>query len=81
MPPAAARHGRARQSLGTGPCGDCRGVVSIVVPFVPRRLFGQIRFIVPQGVNGHRRPVLGAPSSGAPRKSQAKLRDGTVWGL
>ena len=29
-------------------------------------------------VNGHRRFVLGAPGSGTPRESQAKLRDGTV---
>ena len=32
-------------------------------------------------VNGHKRPVLGAPSSGTPRESQAKFRGGTVWGL
>ena len=42
---------------------------------------GTIRFIEPKGVNGHRRPVPGAPSSGTPRESQAKSRDGTVWGL
>ena len=24
VPPAAECHGRARQSSGTGPCGDCR---------------------------------------------------------
>ena len=24
VPPAAVRHGKARQSSGTGPCGDCR---------------------------------------------------------
>ena len=33
---------------------------------------GKIRFIEPQGVNGHRRPVPGAPSSGTPRESLAK---------
>ena len=44
-------------------------------------VLGEIRFIEPQGVNGHRRPVPGAPSSGTPRESQAKLRNWTVWGL
>ena len=38
---AVVGHGRARQSSGTGPCGDCRGVVGIVVPFAPRGLFGE----------------------------------------
>ena len=33
------------------------------------------------GVNGHRRYVSGAPSSGTPRESQEKFRDRTVWGL
>ena len=33
-------------------------VVDIVVPFAPRGpVPGKIRFIEPQGVNGHRRPV------------------------
>ena len=27
VPPAAVCHGRARQSSGTGPCGDCRRVL------------------------------------------------------
>ena len=27
MPPAAVSHGRARQSSGTEPCGDCRRVL------------------------------------------------------
>ena len=31
-------------------------------------------------VNGHRRPVPGAPR-GTPRESQAKFSDGTVLGL
>ena len=42
---------------------------------------GKIRFIEPQELNGHRRPIPGAPSSGTPRESQAKFRDGTMWGL
>ena len=37
---------------------------------------GKIPFIGPQGENGHRRPVPGAPSSGTPRESQAKFREG-----
>ena len=32
MPPAAARHGRARHSSGTGPCGDCRRVLCFPGP-------------------------------------------------
>ena len=32
VPPAAARHGRARQSSGTAPCGDCRRVLCIPGP-------------------------------------------------
>ena len=36
---------------------------------------GKIRFIEPQGINGHRRPVPGAPSSGTSRESQAMFRD------
>ena len=29
VPPASIRHGRARQSSGTGPCGDCRKVLRV----------------------------------------------------
>ena len=43
VPPAAARHGRARQSSGTGPCGDCRGVLRIPGPW--GQYSGKIRFI------------------------------------
>ena len=39
---------------------------------------GKIGFIEPQGINGHRRHVPGAPSSGTSRESQAMFRDGTV---
>ena len=42
---------------------------------------GKIRFIEPQGINGHRRAVPGAPSSGTYRESQVMFRDGTVWVL
>ena len=44
-------------------------------------IFGDKSFFEPQGVNGHRRPVPGAPSSATPRESQAKFRDGTIRGL
>ena len=61
---------------------DLVRVVCIVAPFAPRGQYsGKIRFIEPQGVNGHRGPVPGAPSSGTPRESQAKFRDGAVWVL
>ena len=134
--PAVACHGRARESSGTGPCGDCRramwlpnprsqcsgkirfiekpgyktmGVVMwLNVVLTPRslprsqssgtgpssscvyccplcptgcRYPGKISFIEPQCVNGHKRPMPGAPRSGTPRERQAKFRDGTVWGL
>ena len=41
----------------------------------------KIRFIELQGVNGHRRHVPGAPSSGTTRESHAKFSEGTLWGL
>ena len=39
----------------------------------------KIRFIEPQGINGHRRAVPGPPSSGTYRESQVMFRDWTVW--
>ena len=48
VPPAAVRHGRARQSSGTGLCGDCRRF-----PWVQGPLYqysGIIRFIDKPGV-------------------------------
>ena len=58
-------------------------VVGIVATFrlTGSRYPGKIRFIEPQGENGHRKPVPDAPSSGTYRESQANFRDGTVWGL
>ena len=38
------------------------------------------KYFESQCVNGHRRPVPGAPSSGGPPVSQAKFRDGTKLG-
>ena len=67
------------QSLGTGPNAKC-GYFCSLCP-TGGRYPGKIRFIEPQGVNGHRRPVPGAPSSGVTRESQAKFRNGTMWGL
>ena len=56
--------------------------VGSVAPFAPRgSVRGKIRFIESQGVNGHRSPVPCAPSWGMSRQSQAKFRDGIVWGL
>ena len=58
---------------------DLVRVVGIVVPFSPRwSVPGDIRFIETQRVNGHRRPVPGAASSGTPRESRTNFRDGTV---
>ena len=67
------------QSSGTGPSASC----GYCCPFCPTRgrYPGKIRFIEPQGVNGDRRPVPGATSSGAPRESLANFKDGTMWGL
>ena len=41
--PPAVRHGRARQSSGTGPCGDCRKIPC--VPGPRGQCSGKIRFI------------------------------------
>ena len=82
VPPAAVRHGRARQMSGTGPCEEVKvqgrdlvRVVSIVAPLCPTRGWypRKIRFIEPQRLNGHRRPVRGAPSSGTPQERQVVL--------
>ena len=43
VPRAAVHHGRARQSLGTGSCGDCRRV--LWVPGPRGQYSGKIRFI------------------------------------
>ena len=46
--PAAVRHGRARQSSGTGPCGNCRMI--LWVPGPRGQYSGKIRFIEKPGV-------------------------------
>ena len=50
------------------------GVVGIVAIFATRvvSIRGKFVLIEPQGVNGHRRPLPGSPSSGTPRESQAR---------
>ena len=45
--PAATRHGRAKQSSGTGPCGDCRTV--LWVPGPRGQYSGKSRFIEDPG--------------------------------
>ena len=61
---------------------DLVRVVVIVDPLPQGCQFsGKIRFIEPQGVNGHRRPVPSAPSNCTPRESQTNFRGRTVWGL
>ena len=59
---------------------DLVRVVDIVAP-LPHggRYPGIIRFIEPKGINGHKRPVPGGPSSGRSWESQEKFRDGTEW--
>ena len=52
VPPAAVRHGTARQSSGTGPCWDCRWV--LWVPGPRGQYSGQIRFIEKHGVQDGR---------------------------
>ena len=48
VPLAAVRHGRARQTSESGPCGDCRGVLG--VPGPRGQYSGKIRFIEKRGV-------------------------------
>ena len=63
---------------------DLVRVVGIVATFASRGpVLRENSFYRATGVNGHRRPVPGAPSSGTPRESsnQAKFRDGAEWGL
>ena len=48
MPQAAVHHGRARQTSGTGPCGDCRLVLWVTGPRGQNS--EKIRFIEKHGV-------------------------------
>ena len=49
VPLAVVRHGRARQSSGTGPCGDCR-VLYLWVPGLQVSIRGEICFSEKPGV-------------------------------
>ena len=56
-------------------------VMCIVAAFALRgSVFGENSFLL-QEVIGHKRLVSGTPSSGTPRESQAKFRDGIMWVL
>ena len=48
VPLAAVRHGRARQTSESGPCGDCRRVLWVPGPW--GQYSGKIRFIEKRGV-------------------------------
>ena len=48
VPLAAVRHGRAIQTLESGPCGDCRRVLWVPDPWC--QYSGKIRFIEKRGV-------------------------------
>ena len=48
VPLVAVRHGRARQTSESGPCGDCRGVLGVLGP--RGQYSGKIRFIEKRGV-------------------------------
>ena len=48
VPHVAVRHGRARQTSETGPCGDCRRV--LWVPGARCQYSGEIRFMEKHGV-------------------------------
>ena len=55
---------------------DLVRVVGIVASLSHRgQYLGEICFVEPHGINGHRRPVPGAPSSGTVRESRAKFRN------
>ena len=61
---------------------DLVRVVGIVVRFAPRgSIFGENSFYRAPGGKLAQETCDGALSSGTPRKSQAKFRVGTVWGL
>ena len=67
------------KSSGTGLsviCGCCCPLRPADVQYSEK-----ILCIEPQRVDRHKRVMPGAPSSGTPRKSQAKFRDETVWVL
>ena len=79
-PPAAVRHGSARQSSGTGPCGVCRRVLWVPEP---RGLYSKkIRLIGNHGVQDVGRRYVSKNSFDPPpatvRYGRAMDRVGTV---
>ena len=78
MPLAAVRHGRARQSSGTGPCGYCRRV--LWVPGHVGQYSGKIHFIEKPGVEdeGGRHVVKGSSDPRAHPDVKVQVRD-LVW--
>ena len=50
-PPAEVRHGRARQSSGTGPCEDCRWVLQVAGTRVQYSRNIRFKFIEKPGVH------------------------------
>ena len=73
VPPAAVRHGRVRQSSGTGSCGDCKGVVGIVVPFAPRGLFGENSFYRAPGGKWAQETCVGCPQQRHAEEESGKV--------
>ena len=70
------------QSSCTAPSASC-GYCCALCP-TRGRYPGKIRFIEPQGVNGHRRPVSDSPqqyATGEPGKVQGRDRVGIVEGF
>ena len=65
---ASAVERAQKTCAGTGPSASC----GYCCPLCPTRgrYPRKIRFIEPQRLNEHRRPVRGAPSSGTPQESQ-----------
>ena len=84
-PPAAVRHGRARQSSGKGPCVDCRR--GMWVPGPRGQYTGKIHFIEKPGVQGDGGRHVAKRSTDHPLQQRYPagkpelLRDGTAWGM
>ena len=71
VPPAAVRHGRARQSSGTGTYGDCRRV--LWVPGPRGQYSGKICFINKAGVQDYGSRHV-AKSSSDPRVAYPEIK-------
>ena len=76
VPLAAVRHGRARQTSESGPCGDCRRV--LWVPGPRGQYSGKIRFIKKYGVQDEwGRHVAKHSSDHGKPTLKSNFRDGT----